>query len=299
MEKVLLFFTAASALTAVSSLPARSFYFVYEPKNWTEAQSYCREKYTDLATIESMEDVDILDNMKDLSQMVYPSDSYRAWFGLYDDVSSWRWSMSDSDFYQHDEKEFRNWRPGQPDNYQGNESCSAMYSDGSWTDVGCSYSTRSVCFDVKGPNSTFVLVNTYMNWTEAQSYCREHHTDLASVRNEAENQKVKELIPSTGINWIGLYRDTWKWVDGSSSSFRYWGSLEPDNYNYMDYCAVIYFQDSGRWEDWNCDDKKAFICQNRFSQKVVKLKLINTSSVDLNDPQVLENLLKQSVGTQA
>uniref|UniRef100_A0A3Q3BP78 C-type lectin domain-containing protein n=1 Tax=Kryptolebias marmoratus TaxID=37003 RepID=A0A3Q3BP78_KRYMA len=111
-----------------------------------------------------------------------------------------------------------------------------------------------------GPNVTFVIISTLMNWTEAQRYCREHHTDLASVRNEAENLKVKELI--TGINWIGLYRDTWKWVDGSSSSFRYWGSLEPDNYNYMDYCAVIYFQDSGRWEDWNCDDKKAFICQN-------------------------------------
>uniref|UniRef100_A0A3Q3AHD6 C-type lectin domain-containing protein n=1 Tax=Kryptolebias marmoratus TaxID=37003 RepID=A0A3Q3AHD6_KRYMA len=113
---------------------------------------------------------------------------------------------------------------------------------------------------ISGPNSTFVLVNTYMNWTEAQSYCREHHTDLASVRNEAENQKVKELIPSTGINWIGLYRDTWKWSDGSSSSFRYWRGLEPNDN--MEHCAAIYFQDSGRWEDWNCDKKNAFICQN-------------------------------------
>uniref|UniRef100_A0A3Q3AIH8 C-type lectin domain-containing protein n=1 Tax=Kryptolebias marmoratus TaxID=37003 RepID=A0A3Q3AIH8_KRYMA len=86
------------------------------------------------------------------------------------------------------------------------------------------------------------------------------HCDLASVRNEAENQKVKELIPSTGINWIGLYRDTWKWSDGSSSSFRYWRGLEPNDN--MEHCAAIYFQDSGRWEDWNCDKKNAFICQN-------------------------------------
>ncbi|XP_075946606.1 uncharacterized protein LOC142948447 [Anarhichas minor] len=61
---------------------------------------------------------------------------------------------------------------------------------------------------------TFVLINNTMTWTEAQSYCREHHTDLASVRNMEEIQKVQNLVPYGDV-WIGLSRDGWKWSDGS------------------------------------------------------------------------------------
>uniref|UniRef100_A0A8P4G5L8 C-type lectin domain-containing protein n=1 Tax=Dicentrarchus labrax TaxID=13489 RepID=A0A8P4G5L8_DICLA len=109
-----------------------------------------------------------------------------------------------------------------------------------------------------GPNVTFVPNNNLMTWTEAQSYCREHHTDLATVRNMAENQKVSELVPSGQDIWIGLYRDPWKWSDGSTSSFRYWRPMEPNGPNEL--CVAADFSHSGRWEDWNCDQKRAFIC---------------------------------------
>ncbi|MEQ2208132.1 hypothetical protein XENOCAPTIV_026572, partial [Xenoophorus captivus] len=72
----------------------------------------------------------------------------RAWIGLYDDVNSWRWSMSDSNFYQHEEKEFRNWKSGEPNNEYSVERCQAMTSDGLWNDVPCSLIFRPVCFDV-------------------------------------------------------------------------------------------------------------------------------------------------------
>ncbi len=116
------------------------------------------------------------------------------------------------------------------------------------------------CGLFSGSKVTFVLTNYTMTWTEAQSYCREHHTDLASIRNMTEAQKVEELLFPGYVVWIGLFRDSWKWSDGTNSSFRYWRTGEPNGP--METCVAADFGDSGKWEDWNCDHKTAFICYN-------------------------------------
>ena len=108
-----------------------------------------------------------------------------------------------------------------------------------------------------------------MNWTEAQSYCREHHTDLASVRNMSENEKIRQLMP-LGSVWIGLFRDSWKWVDGSNFSLSYWGANDPDGHH--DNCAAANFADSGKWESWNCAEEKAFVCYSGEPQFIYYIK---------------------------
>lgn len=120
-----------------------------------------------------------------------------------------------------------------------------------------------------GPNVTFVLTSDNMTWSESQSYCRAHHTDLATVRNMAENQKMAELLSESGGDkvWIGLFRESWKWSDGSTSSFRYWRQEggEPNNISGKEACVVAEFSLSGKWADIDCDMKIPFICTGKLS----------------------------------
>lgn len=58
--------------------------------------------------------------------------------------------MSDSDFYQHDEEKFRNWRSEEPNNSLGRENCVEIYDDGEWNDESCSQEQSFICCDVRG-----------------------------------------------------------------------------------------------------------------------------------------------------
>uniref|UniRef100_UPI003AAAF96B C-type mannose receptor 2-like n=1 Tax=Centroberyx gerrardi TaxID=166262 RepID=UPI003AAAF96B len=293
MKEILLSILAVSGLCAVSSY--RQYHFVYEPKNATEARRHCREKYTDLATLDNMEDVKRLNDIVDLQKLSSFNDENLTWIGLYDDLNSWRWSLADRSFYKDGEAEFRNWHTGEPNNQDSGEYCVVMYPDGTWNDERCTNLRLPFCFDAE-ETERFLLINKSMTWTEAQSYCRQHHTDLASVRNQTENQKIHELVPGAGPEgaWIGLSRDSWKWLDGSNSSFRNWNTVEPNNNWKNEACVAAQFS-SGKWEDWNCDVTRTFICYSSVMMKqVVRVKLKKTdSSLDLNDPAVMEAILKQ------
>ncbi|KAG9337228.1 hypothetical protein JZ751_029620, partial [Albula glossodonta] len=105
----------------------------------------------------------------------------------------------------------------------------------------------------------YILVNQGKTWREAQSYCREHHKDLAGVKNRAENQEIKQTAGGQEV-WIGLFREFWKWSDQSSSSYRYWSTGQPDNAGGNENCAVVSAADAGRWKDLDCNEPKPFVC---------------------------------------
>ncbi len=127
----------------MSSLTSsRQYHFVSENKTWTEAQRYCRQNYTDLATIDNMEEMNRLINT------VNGSYNGSAWIGQYDDVNSWRWSLEDNDFYQEGERDFRNWYH-EPDNSGGKQLCVYMNYDGKWYDISCDNMLPFVCYDGK------------------------------------------------------------------------------------------------------------------------------------------------------
>ncbi|KAG9330995.1 hypothetical protein JZ751_021284, partial [Albula glossodonta] len=138
-----------------------------------------------------------------------------------------------------------------------------MRPNGEWDDASCDARKGPfICYD-GDPAQRYILIKEKMTWREAQSYCREHHTDLASVRNQAENQEIQQTginAKQTGWVWIGLFKESWKWSDQSSSSYRYWRSGEPNNAGGNEGCAEVRFGHSGKWNDRRCDEKQNFIC---------------------------------------
>ncbi|XP_036419997.1 macrophage mannose receptor 1-like [Colossoma macropomum] len=254
--------------SAMSSTSVRQYHFVDGSKTWTGAQSYCREHYTDLATIDSMEEMNMLINT------VNGSYSGLAWIGLYDDLDSWRWSLDDDSFYKEGERDYRGW-PHQPDNYVGKEMCVYMSSSGTWFDKSCNTNYPFICYNETAGSENYIWITQHMSWPDAQRYCREHHTDLASVRNWAENQRIVDISGGSDV-WIGLYR-TRLWSDQHSSTYENWRpglnyvSEEPNNglsdasgeYGNQ-HCTAISFSDSGQWADENCLATLPFVCYNKF-----------------------------------
>ncbi|XP_026055582.1 macrophage mannose receptor 1-like [Carassius auratus] len=243
----------------VSSSP-RQYHFVNQKKNWTEAQRYCREKYTDLVSINDMNE------QKDINQLLKRENSAdRVWIGLQD---AWDWSLNNSDFYRGDESQFRKRGPDQPN---GDGDCVFMKSDGQWHDMSCATQTHFICYN--GSSKGFVPVQEKKNWIEAQKHCREKHTDLASVRNETENNQIKKIInqnlTSPNQAWIGLQR-SWNWSDNSNFISPLWSSGQPNSRDGKNsICASTGISDEGRWTDERCSDQHLFVC---YDDKLVLIR---------------------------
>nr|XP_033465046.1 C-type mannose receptor 2-like [Epinephelus lanceolatus] len=251
------------------------YHFVEEEKNWTEAQQYCREHHTDLATVSNMTD---MERLRDSAQ-----NQDGAWIGLYSDPERnergmwhWQWSLPGLESRYRESR----WHKGQPNNYRStNEKCVLM-DNHKWKDVRCCSYHKCICYDErKQSNKTFHLIEDKMSWPQAQSYCREHHTDLVSGDQQLEDNEFKREYKSNKYVWIGLFRDSWRWSDGSSFSFRYRGPQFNDDSG-SERCAVTMLNDGGRWRDEHCDEKKPFFC---YGERDLRGRLISLQR-ELSNP---------------
>lgn len=192
----------------------------------------------------------------------------------------------------------------------------------------------------------FVYVPLAMSWTNAQKYCREKFTDLATVRSDAENQAMHAMVLSPYL-WFGLHIDPNSyWSDWSNSSFRHWEGASLPVGSMSVVCGVAALQNSGKWKFLQCETRLPFVCysvpplpgeqflrggittftqvtdqslcfttgMNRtkttakshlvflssfcvsttVTRQIVKLRIKRgDSSVDLNDPAVKADILKQ------
>ncbi|XP_066517941.1 macrophage mannose receptor 1-like isoform X1 [Hoplias malabaricus] len=201
-----------SAVCGASLYPPYKYHFVNENKSWTKAQSYCRQKYTDLATVSNMEE------MKNLNTTLKDKTTSSVWIGLNrGNTGRWLWSLGDSDLY-------RNWAVVEPNNKFGQEYCVEMYRrDGTWNDNTCDNVFSFLCYDDK-----LVLVNMTLTWWGALRYCRENHRDLVSVHSEEVQSWVMKVAQkaSTDHVWLGLRHTCrqgfWFWVSGFAICYQNW-----------------------------------------------------------------------------
>ncbi|KAK9966027.1 hypothetical protein ABG768_005078 [Culter alburnus] len=249
MDKTLHFILLLIALCSVSECVQRQYHFVNVRKTWTEAQRYCRENYTDLATADDMNDT------SELKNSVNDSGHQYVWIGLQrTSVNKWQWSSGEPALYL-------NWGSGQPD---GGDECAYIFN-GQFYDYSCStYYLKFICSSSNNMNTGLVFVSQLMNWRSAQSYCRQNHIDLVSVRNQNESQQLQKFINDSHISgsfvWIGLFRDSWQWSDQSNSSFRYWYPNQPNNAGGQENCTMLEDEPLRRWGDNTCNSKFPFVC---------------------------------------
>ena len=137
-----------------------------------------------------------------------------------------------------------------------------------WCFIGYLYWLLHLTFAGKqGTNQTYVLIQENKAWIDAQSYCRQYHTDLVSVRNQTENTEINKKITLRGLPvWIGLFLDSWRWSDQSDSSFRNWlpGWLSTEQrYN----CTLVHYNPSSsnhaKMRNYPSDDTFPFICSGK------------------------------------
>ncbi|KAL1272135.1 hypothetical protein QQF64_031151 [Cirrhinus molitorella] len=238
MDRTLYFVLLLIALCSVSECVQRQYHYINMLMNWTDAQRYCRENYTDLATVDSM------NRMNELNSVNEGGD-FLVWTGL---QRKWQWSAGYPLLYL-------NWGPGQPVNWDG---CAFM-KNGRWEEGKCSDTYAFICYNT---NLGLVFVSQLKNWRDAQSYCRQNHIDLVSVRNHSENQQVERVMNDSLISkaWIGLFRESWQWSDQSDSSFRHWNTGEPSNSGGDENCAATKQTNQGKWNDVPCYIPLPFVC---------------------------------------
>ncbi|XP_015225138.1 PREDICTED: C-type lectin lectoxin-Lio3-like, partial [Cyprinodon variegatus] len=198
------------------------YLYINEEKNWTEAQQYCREKHTDLATVSNMADMKRLNSTR-------AGYEREAWIGLYDQtdgIRTWYWSLPGVEFNERE----TNWKPGEP-------------------------KTNRI--------QKYHLIREKKTWQEAQSYCRVKHTDLISGMKQLQDGELEEVMKSVVAGtyiYFGLFRDSWRWSDGSSFSFRHWNKGSSNEGPNSGRCALAGIDDEGRWKTDSCDQERPFIC---------------------------------------
>ncbi|XP_031790216.1 C-type lectin domain family 10 member A [Piliocolobus tephrosceles] len=112
------------------------YWFSRSGMPWAEAEKHCQLENAHLVVINSREEQNFVQEHLNFAY---------TWMGLSDREGVWKW-VDGTDY----EAGFQNWKPGQPDDWQGHglgggEDCAHFHPDGRWNDDVCQKPYYWVC----------------------------------------------------------------------------------------------------------------------------------------------------------
>jgi len=169
-----------------------------------------------------------------------------------------------------------NWAPHQPDNSY-DEDCAHLRTDGTFNDIDCkTYITVFVCKKpiqcpkgwIKRNNFCYKFPNKKQNYITADKTCSSEGAHISSVENADEAKFLNKLAGKQQI-FIGFTdqdkEGTFKWADGSTSTYTNWAPGEPNNSGKTgEDCGTL--RKDLIWNDINCKDhKRLFVCKKKLA----------------------------------
>ncbi|XP_052348267.1 C-type mannose receptor 2-like isoform X2 [Oncorhynchus keta] len=255
--------------SGIITYSAKKYSLVLEEKNWTEAQEYCRQHYTNLSIIHTEEDWKAIQSS--LGNFIGD-----VWIGLHRPGSTEKWKWSDGEDFM-----FFNWEKGFGVHAVGHDCVLSISSH--WQPVSCATQRQYMCQRVRHGNGTTEKVYELMPGAKTQQDalkdCRGKNRDLASILNQKEQEAFDEM--TEGETWIGLEHNNsntlWEWSNGES--FQQWENTRGDGN-----CVQL----NRKWRPRDCSRQSAFLCYGD------EHPLNNTG--DLNTPVTPETTSPTSTG---
>ncbi|XP_042223021.1 macrophage mannose receptor 1-like [Homarus americanus] len=262
------------------------YFFSTDEQTWSSAASVCSANDAKLASIVTWAEQDF----------IFDHQRSESWVGLNDRLNEGTYVWSDGS-----KLTITNWNNGEPSGT--GENCVQIKADtGKWNDNSCDQKLTFSCkkkasitpIDVKtttiptqdptacgwdwteNPETgeCYRLELQELTFSDARSVCQElpydsdqSSPDVVSLYSSEEQTYIYNQLLSQHLSqnmiWLGMKNDIDgnRWLDGTPVAYYNWEDGEPNGY-YTEDCVNMYLED-GKWNDMNCEERMAFVCEKK------------------------------------
>uniref|UniRef100_A0AAZ1Y3H0 C-type lectin domain-containing protein n=2 Tax=Oreochromis aureus TaxID=47969 RepID=A0AAZ1Y3H0_OREAU len=112
--------------------------------------------------------------------------------------------------------------------------------------------------------SCYLLSKSSGSWHSARKHCTDQGADLVVIDSPNEQNFIVSITQH--LAWIGLsdieQEGTWKWVDGTPLTLKYWAPRQPDNKGSTENCVMIGYEGI-HWNDGRCEASFQWVCEKQ------------------------------------
>ncbi|XP_060558401.1 macrophage mannose receptor 1-like [Ruditapes philippinarum] len=293
MNSLTLYIFICAAFTIVSaqkcpagwygySLTSKCYRFVSKnAMTWDDARDFCKIHGGDILRVDSAAEQNwIFRQLRNMQNHSHVPPSH-WWVGMNNReyLSKWEWADGTP------VGRFIHWKPGEPNNHNGNERCGEIWNPNQFNDAQCSTKYKFICWRNRGiplvcdadrgwqalNGACYRVYNQRMNWKASQRRCSRDGAALVTVDNMNDEISMHDFAVSTRQPlWIGLYthkvgsKAQWMWTNGTSMTTTYWhGTPHVGRSQLNSTCAAVSnaFPYQSSWVTSGCNVNRPFVCR--------------------------------------